>query len=224
MEETHSETEAVEDIQLVKISDAENKHFQYHMKFHFMSAKLECEHNRDAFWRIYRKFKRYSDLLSVPLLVASSATGITSVTSVSQFRLTNNVDVAPILTAIFGVSTAVLSSLQKYFRYSERAENCKYIAKSYNRLSKKIKYIMTFIDSESLTITSNDICKFMEDINKEMISLSREIDEQPIELIKSRLDHVKVMQDLKTFYVTHHPMKKGDTTINIPSALADIEI
>lgn len=219
-----AQSEISEDIRLVS-NNPESAYLQDHMRFHLMSAKLECEHNRDAFWRTYRKFKRKSNWLSVPLLILSSATGITSVTSVSQLNtLTENFEVAPILAAIFGVGTAVLSGLQKYFRYSERAENCKYVAKSYNRLSKRIKNTMSFIHSDFMKITPNGLYKFMDDINKEIISLSREIDEQPLELIKPRHEHIKVMQELKEFYVKNHPMKKGDTTIEIPATIAEIEI
>jgi hypothetical protein len=219
-----TQSEISEDIHLVT-NNPESVYLQDHMRFHLMSAKLECEHNRDAFWRTYRKFKRKSNWLSVPLLIVSSATGITSVTSVSQLnQLTEHFEVAPILAAIFGVGTAVLSGLQKYFRYSERAENCKYVAKSYNRLSKRIKNTMAFIHSDFMKITPNGLYKFMDDINKEIISLSREIDEQPLELIKPRQEHVKVMQELKEFYVKNHPMKKGETTIEIPATIAEIEI
>lgn len=218
------QSEISEDIRLVSTSP-DNGFLQDHMRYHLMSSKLECEHNRDAFWRSYRKFKRKSNLLSVPLLVLSSATGITSISSVSQLnKFANNFEIAPILAAVFGVSTAILSGLQKYFRYSERAENCKYIAKSYNRLAKRIKNTMSFIHSDFMKITPNGLYKFMDDINKEIISLSREIDEQPLELIKPRIEHVQVMKELKTFYVKNHPMKKGDTSIEIPQSLAEIEI
>jgi hypothetical protein len=64
----------------------------------------------------------------------------------------------------------------------------------------------------------------MDDINKEMISLSREIDEQPIELIKPRNEHIQISQELKQFYVKNYPMKSSETYIEIPPALADIEI
>lgn len=219
-----TQSEISEDIRLVS-NNPETAYLQDHMRFHLMSAKLECEHNRDAFWRTYRKFKRKSNWISVPLLILSSATGITSVTSVSQLNtLTANIEVAPILAAIFGVGTAVLSGLQKYFRYSERAENCKYVAKSYNRLSKRIKNTMSFIHSDFMKITPSGLYKFIDDINKEIISLSREIDEQPIELIKSRQEHVKVMQELKEFYVKNHPLKKGETIIEIPATIAEIEM
>jgi hypothetical protein len=75
-----------------------------------------------------------------------------------------------------------------------------------------------------MKITPSGLYKFIDDINKEIISLSREIDEQPIELIKPRHEHVKVMQELKEFYVKNHPMKKGETTIEIPATIAEIEI
>lgn len=207
------------------INSAESKFLQDHMRFHLMSAKLECEHNRDAFWRTYRKFKRKSNWLSVPLLVLSSATGITSVSSISQLnKFANNVEIAPVLAAIFGVSTAVLSGLQKYFRYSERAENCRYVAKSYNRLAKQIHNTMSYIHSEFVNITPTGLYKFMDEINKDIISLSREIDEQPIELIKPRNDHEQIIHNFRDFYVENHPLKKGDTSIQIPSILAEIEI
>jgi len=216
--------EVLEDIHVVPYN-ADSIYLQEHMRYHLMSAKLECEHNRDAFWRTYRKFKRKSNWLSVPLLMLSSATGITSISSVSQLnKLTDNIEIAPILAAIFGVSTAVLSGLQKYFRYSERAENCRYIAKSYNRLAKQIQNTMSYIHSDFIKITTSGLYKFMDEINKDMISLSREIDEQPIELIKPRNYHVKIMQDLRGFYVENHPLKKGDATIQIPPILAEIEI
>ncbi len=220
-------SEISEDIKLFA-KTPQNFYLEDHLRYHLMSAKLECEHNSDAFWRMYRMLKRRCNLLSVPLLVLSSATGVTSVSAVSQLNQLNQLaktfEVAPILAAIFGVSTAVLSGLQKYFRYSERAENCKYIAKSYNRLAKRIKNTMSFIHSELMKITPNGLYKFIDEINKEIISLTREIDEQPIELIKPRAEHVKVMQDLKNFYVKNHQMKEGDITLNIPSTLAEIEI
>lgn len=218
------QSEISEDIRLVSPSTNFN-YLQDHIRYHLMSSKLECEHNRDAFWRTYRKFKRKNHLVSVPLLVLSSATGITSISSVSQLnKFANNFEIAPILAAVFGISTAILSGLQKYFRYSERAENCKYVAKSYNRLAKRIKNTMSFIHSDLMTITPNGLYKFMDDINKEMISLSREIDEQPLELIKPRNEHIEVMQELKTFYVKNYPLNKGDVSIVIPPSLADIEI
>lgn len=218
------QSEVSENIHIVE-GDVEKLYLQDYLRFHLMSAKLECEHNRDAFWRTYRKLKRKNNWISVPLLIVSSATGITSITSVSQLNtITKNIEVAPILAGIFGVSTAVLSGLQKYFRYSERAENCRYVAKSYSRLSKRIKNIMMLIHSDCIKITPNGLYKFMDDVNKEMISLSREVDEQPLELIKPRYEHEKISQELKDFYVKNYPGKGADHLVEIPRSLADIEI
>lgn len=83
---------------------------------------------------------------------------------------------------------------------------------------------MSFIHSDFMNITPSGLYKFMDDLNKDIISLSREIDEQPIELIKPRTEHVQHMQEFKEFYVKNHPMKKGDTTIEIPATIAEIEI
>lgn len=218
------QSEISENIHIAQ-GDVEKMYLQDHLRFHLMSAKLECEHNQDAFWRTYRKLKRKNNWISVPLLVMSSATGITSISSVSQINtLTTNIEVAPILAGIFGVTTAVLSGLQKYFRYSERAENCRYVAKSYSRLSKRIKNTMMLIHSDCIKITPSGLYKFMDDIYKEMISLSREIDEQPVELIKPRIEHIKISQELKDFYVKNYPMKSSANYIEIPPSLADIEI
>lgn len=217
-------SETSDNIIVAPIDDIDKLYLHDFIRFHLMSAKLECEHNRDAFWRTYRKLKTKNNWISVPLLFVSSATGITSISSLSQVNiLSNKLEVAPILAGIFGVSTTVLSGLQKYFRYSERAENCRYVAKSYSRLSNKIKNIMMLIHSDCIKITPTGLYKFLDDVNKEMISLSREIEEQPAELIKARTEHIKASKDLKDFYIKNYPAK-GTQPTEIPMSLADIEI
>ena len=102
---------------------------------HYLEKRAShCRQRRQAYWEHFSSMKFRHNLISIPLLVLSSGTGVTSAA-----QLNGNVkDEVGILVTVLGVSSAILTAVQRYCAYSERAENSKLMAKSWGRLSRRI--------------------------------------------------------------------------------------
>jgi DNA anti-recombination protein RmuC len=116
--------------------------------------------------------------ISIPLLVVSSATGVVSAYQFSGQNMKVNI----VVTALAGLS-AILSSIQRYCSYSERAENSKLMAKSWGRLHRKIKNTITYINSEATSINSTVFTKLVEEIQKDIEAVAQQADEMPLGLL-----------------------------------------
>lgn len=72
------------------------------LSYYLWTVALDCKRRRDAFWRYSTTMKKYNNMVSVPLLLLSSATGLTSMANLG----TSFNGAIPIVIAIFSVSAA----------------------------------------------------------------------------------------------------------------------
>jgi hypothetical protein len=139
----------------------------------------DCMKRRIEYWNHFSKMKFRHNCISIPLLIASSATGVVSAYQFSG----KNTSVNIVVTGLAGIS-AILSSVQRYCSYSERAENSKLMAKSWGRLHRKIKNTMTYINSEATDINSTVFTKLVDEIQKDIEAVAQQADEMPDGLLK----------------------------------------
>jgi len=146
---------------------------------HLEKRHTECQEKRVGYWEHYAKMKRCHNYISIPLLVVSSATGVVSAYQFSG----QNLKITAATTALGGLS-AVLSSMQRYFSYSERAENAKLMSKSWGRLHRKIQNTVIYIKSSATEVNSTVFTKLVEEIQKDIEAVAQQADEMPTSLIE----------------------------------------
>lgn len=162
---------------------------------HLWYVTLDCKRRRDAFWRYHSQLKFKSNLVSIPLLFISSVTGVTSVANLGT--TTAAPTALPIAVSVFGVSSAIITALQRYFRYSERAERARHLAKTYGRIARRIENMMVLIESSAITMQPEAFIKFVEDVQKDTDSLIQETDELPKELIHDKKWYDDIFDKMK---------------------------
>lgn len=182
---------------VIDLEALKNKYKNDSIPHHMWNLAYDCKKRRDAFWRHARKMKTFNNVISVPLLILSSLTGLTSVAQLGVVTSENsNVDnsisvtqqgiALPLVVTISGVLTAVLTASQRYFRYAERSEHSKLMAKNYGRIARRIENTMMLVESSVTTLQGETFKKFVEDVQKDVDSLMQEVDEMPEELVKSK--------------------------------------
>jgi len=130
------------------------------------------------------RMKRRHNWISVPLLILSSGTGVSSV---AQIGGGNGAGAAlSVLVTVLGVSVAILTALQRFLRYSERAEESKYMAKNYSKIARAIQYNMTLVESQAIVFKPEAFLKFVESFHKDMDGLLGEATDLPHELLSRR--------------------------------------
>lgn len=159
----------------------------------------EYEEKRNIYWQHYRSLRLCSHSLSIPLLFITSFTGATSCIQVSDFNGT--LKGLPILISVLGVSSAILTALQKYMRFAERSETSKYISKMYGLIATKIKgQIQVTLAGHNLP-NQTEYDKFLDDVNKEVQSLQLEIDVVPKALMEYEYHREFDISQYDTFQV-----------------------
>ena len=135
----------------------------------------EYTNRRLAYWWECVRMKRLHNVISVPLLVLSSATGVTSAAQVAgKYGQWLN-----ILVTTLGVLCAIFSAMQRYFSFSERAEHNKYMAKNYARIVRKIKHHMIFVKSGAASMDNKTFREFIDDIQKEIETVTQQANDIP---------------------------------------------
>jgi hypothetical protein len=142
----------------------------------------EYEIKRNIYWSHYRSLRYRNHCLSIPLLFLTSFTAATS--SAQASGINRDMKGLSIAISIFGVSSAILTALQKYTRFAERAETSKYISKMYGLIASKVKGQIEIILAGHNIPTQEDYNEFLDDINQEAQSLQLEIDIVPKDLMK----------------------------------------
>jgi hypothetical protein len=142
----------------------------------------EYENKRNIYWSNHRKLRFRSHCLSIPLLILTSFTAATS--SAQASGINGDMKDLSIVISIFGVSSAILTALQKYLRFEERSGTSKYISKMYGLIASKVKGQIEIILAGHNLPTQEDYNKFLDDINQEAQALQLEIDIVPKDLMK----------------------------------------
>jgi len=155
----------------------------------------QCNKRHAAYWDYYNKMRFMNNILSIPLLIITSATGVTAIAEIGY----NTKIVLPIVSTIFGVSSAVLTALQRYCAYPERSEHSKYMAKNYARIQRRIEDNIIYIKSGSSTVDAKTFKKNINSIIEEFEKLANETDDLPNSLIeKFNEDDDKTYKDPET--------------------------
>lgn len=184
----------------IDLEALKNKYKEDSLPHHLWGNALDCKRRRDAFWRHSSKMRLYNNLISVPLLILSSITGLTSVAQLSSVstEISNETEqtpniTMPVVVTVFGVSSAILTALQKYFRYAERSEHSKHMAKNYGRVARRIENTMVLVESSAIKMDAATFLKFVEEIQKDTDSLMQEMDDIPKELINDKNIYKRIL-------------------------------
>jgi hypothetical protein len=132
-----------------------------------------CEQHRDAYNIHAVKLKNRHNLITLPLLIITSATGVIASLSIDR--------VAGI---VVGASSAVLTAVQRYCSYAERSENARMTAKSYARIIRKIENIKLIIKSETVSTSPELFAKFLREIQAEIDSAQENANDVPWEILQ----------------------------------------
>lgn len=200
-------TVALIDKTVIDLDILKSKYVHDSLPHHLWYVAIDCKRRRDAFWRHHRRMKFCNNLVSIPLLILSSVSGLTSVLQVgnveNDMQMSKGVGL-PVTISIFSVSAAVLTALQRYFRYAERAEHSKHMAKNYARVSKRIENNLVLIESAAVKMEPSTFLKFMEEVQKDTESMLQETDDMPKELLASKkLPYDIMMKEVKTHKNNH---------------------
>jgi hypothetical protein len=126
---------------------------------------------------MHYQFQRRSNYLTIPLIIIASSTGLTSV---AQVALSSRA--LSIVTAASGAISATLAAVQRYYRYSERAEQCKSLAKSYGIIGTKLETRQAMHCIQTLSGYSDimELMKFAEEMRQGMEQLMKDTDDAPM--------------------------------------------
>lgn len=137
-----------------------------------------CKYRRNTYWNMHYLFSRRNNYLTIPLLLIASSTGLTSMAQVAA-----NSKALTWVTAATGSLAAALAAMQRYFRYAERAEQCKSLAKGYGLLGTKLETkqaIRTALPNQDNTLEDlKELMDYAEEIRKSMEDLMKETDDAP---------------------------------------------
>lgn len=130
---------------------------------------------RDAYNIHAVHLKNRHNLITLPLLVITSATGVIA-----------SLDSAPKAVGIVvGASSAVLTAIQRYCAYAERSENARLTAKSYSKIINKIENMRLSMNSKVIQSSSQEMfSKFIREIQGVANSTRENAMEVPWELLK----------------------------------------
>ena len=132
-----------------------------------------CTRYRDAYDIFAVKLKNRHNMITLPLLVITSATGVIASLQINR-----------IVGIIVGASSAVLTAVQRYCSYAERSENARMTAKTYAKTIRKIGN-MKLIRRSEMVMTSNDIfAKFLREVQAEIDSAQENAQDVPWELLQ----------------------------------------
>lgn len=155
------------------------------LTYHIWSVAADCKVRSRAFWKHFTRMKRRHNWISVPLLILSSGTGVSSVAQIGG-NGGATARALSVLVTVLGVSAAILTALQRYLRYSERAEESRYMAKSYARIARAIQYNMTLVESRAVVFKPEAFLKFVDGFHKDVDALLNESADVPHELLARR--------------------------------------
>lgn len=147
------------------------------LQYYIWSVALNCKKSSRAFWALERSLRFKDRLVSIPLLILSSATGLASVTMLQQQQQQQTAS-ADAMVAL-GVSSACLVAIQKFTRYAERAAAAKHVAKSYARIARRIETTMVLVESSAVSMDAAVFLQFVKDMEKELDAILCDTDEIP---------------------------------------------
>jgi len=203
---------------VIDLDTLREKYTEDALPYHIWSVALDCKQRSLAFWLHCMRMKFRHNVISIPLLIFSSVTGVSSVAQIGSSGTNYGLSV---IVTIFGVTTAILTALQRYFRYSERAEESKYMAKNYAKISRMIQHNMTLVESNAIQFQPEAFLKFVEGFHKEIDTILSEATDLPHELLprKDRIPRKRRRGPGKPEMVSRY----GNETNQIAQRIRNIE-
>jgi hypothetical protein len=130
---------------------------------------------RDAYNIHAVHLKNRHNLITLPLLVITSATGVIA----SLDSIPKSVGI------VVGATSAVLTAIQRYCAYAERSENARLTAKSYSKIINKIENMRLSMNSKVIqSVSAEMFSKFIREIQGLSNSTRENAIDVPWELLK----------------------------------------
>jgi signal transduction histidine kinase len=150
---------------------------------HLEVLRRECSQQSKIFWAYYYKLSYYDSLISIPNIVLSSITGLSSLSALTPNSTDSEViNSLSLLTPVFAITATILASLNKYFRYGERAQKAKSQAKTLTEIDRRIQRNIILSDTD-MEVNRNLITRIIEDIYRELDTWDHVLEEKPEELL-----------------------------------------
>ena len=147
----------------------------------------KCKTRRDAYWTEHYRYYIKNNWISIPLIVFSSLTSVVSVTNIGT---SYNTEILAWSSTALAFATSVLAALQRYFKYGERAEQCKAVAKNYTRIAYMIEFTTNLLTASPHRYEKSEIEKlaiFAETVRKDLELVINDTNDIP-ELFKGVAD------------------------------------
>lgn len=165
----------------IDICSLKNQHDKNSLQHYIWSIALHCKENSRAHWDLETLLKIKSRLISIPLLILTSATSLTSIALQQSYS-----EMASAAVIAMGVASAGLVAFQKLTRYSERAEGSKHIAKAYMRLGRRIETKMVLVESNAVFMEPASFLSFVKQVEKELNVIINDTEDMPEAILKRR--------------------------------------
>ena len=143
------------------------------IKNHLGYLKVLSQKARDAYDIHAVHLRNRHNLITVPLLIITSATSVIA-----------GVDLPKTAGIVVGAASAVFTAVQRYCAYSERAENARMTAKSHARIIRKIENLEISSTSKLVKLSNEEFIKNFREIQTEIDNIHESAIDVPWELLK----------------------------------------
>ncbi len=160
--------------------------------YELIYTAIKCDVNSCIF-REYSSYLSFcSNIIAFPLIIFTSILGIVSTmqtveiedTESDSYLYTNSN--VKIVISFFSICVAIMSGLQKYCKFSERAEITKNYAKNFEKLGYSIEIFLYEIKNNTITTQTELFDRLLNNILKDFEVLITECDDQPCNMTQKQ--------------------------------------
>ena len=134
--------------------------------------KKVCQQRRDAYNIHSAKLKHRHNFITIPLLVVTSGTSVLAALQLDRIIVTS-----------LGAGAAILTAVQRFCAYAERAENSSMTSKGYSRMVNKIETLKMYIRSNATTVQPEYYTKCIREIQQDIDSITEQAIDVPYSLL-----------------------------------------
>ena len=132
-----------------------------------------CSENLKTYTNYAKKAKFQNDLFSVNALGYSTAVGImSSLDQTPRYKYASM--------ALSGM-LALITGVQRFLGFAEKAENARLIAKGFDKIVRDINLTIMYVRSGAVTVDSRTFTKMIEEIQRNIATVSEQAIESPPE-------------------------------------------
>jgi hypothetical protein len=172
-----------------------------------------CSHNTEVYKKYARIAKMQNDLFSVNALAYSTALGI-----MSSLEQTPRYKYASM--ALSGI-LAVISGMQRFFAFAEKAENARLIAKGFDKIVRDINMAIVYVNSGAITVDSRTFTKMIEEIQRNIAAVSEQAIQSPPEYVPNV---IKPKDNIIPFDITRLDSLRKNSRLNSPVGSDDEDL